>query len=617
VLSSFLKDLRLSTEVIEAYLHQNSEIMLSPSKNTDRKRSKPSSSAAEKQSSTSSSSTPSKLLLSPIHSLKSLLCTPNKENLDVDSNATPSKKQRILQNASTDHQTFISSSPQRPTKQVPKAITPTPVKSTSRNLNLDFASVTPSKDQPNLLHIYRTLDNNNNTETNLVLTRNGHRHLHYEEPGTSTDEECSSSSQEDGRPLKKKHTIFNLLFSPVFHTLFGQKHGKSSADYSEESSSEHELPIKVRPGLVSDETLNELSAYLLPVEPPACTDIYDPYSRQESVPEEDTEEELEEEFDPFFFISTLPPPSKEQLSRPVMLPPKAHHHFSKKTLVLDLDETLVHCSVDPVASPELIFPVFFNGIEYQVYVRKRPHFLEFLKRVSKMFEVVVFTASQEVYASKLLNLLDPNNELIHHRLYRDACVCIDGNYLKDLNILGRDLTSTVIIDNSPQAFGFQLDNGIPIESWFEDPSDTELLKLIPFLEKLAQAEDVRPIVRDQFRLHHRVSAYQQQQQQVTVTTTTAKSLNGESTSTTTTSSSSLCTTTKITEEKGESSSASSCSASSSIAIATNGTTTTCFSVSSSSSSTTTITSSSNGTSTCSSSSGDRSPRASHTTRVNV
>jgi CTD small phosphatase-like protein 2 len=77
---------------------------------------------------------------------------------------------------------------------------------------------------------------------------------------------------------------------------------------------------------------------------------------------------------------------------------------------------------------------------------------------------------------------------------------VDGNFLKDLTVLGRDLSKTILVDNSPHAFGYQIDNGIPIESWFDNNDDRELLKLEKFLRSsIHPARDVRPVVRQKFQ----------------------------------------------------------------------------------------------------------------------
>jgi CTD small phosphatase-like protein 2 len=213
-----------------------------------------------------------------------------------------------------------------------------------------------------------------------------------------------------------------------------------------------------------------------------------------------------DDFDPYRFIASLP--VLTPLARPSCLPKKSPH-MPPVTLVLDLDETLVHCSTDAseIRNPDFIFHVEFQGVVYTVNCRKRPGVDEFLEYVRGRFEVVVFTASQKVYADKLLDILDASHEVIHHRVFRDDCTNVEGNYLKDLSVLGRDLRSVLIVDNSPQAFAFQLDNGVPILSWFDSRSDRELYKIIPLLDSLLDVDDVRPTLRERFRLHSKVEAY--------------------------------------------------------------------------------------------------------------
>jgi len=175
---------------------------------------------------------------------------------------------------------------------------------------------------------------------------------------------------------------------------------------------------------------------------------------------------------------------------PFLLPPPTPDIIGKKTLVLDLDETLVHSSFKPIPNPDFIIPVEIEDQVHKVYVAKRPGVDQFLSKLGPTFEIVVFTASLAKYADPVLDLLDAS-KVVKSRLFREACSNYKGNYVKDLNKLGRELKNTVIIDNSPSSFLFHTEYAIGCESWFDDEQDTELLELIPFLEALAKSENVK------------------------------------------------------------------------------------------------------------------------------
>ncbi|XVF25529.1 hypothetical protein REPUB_Repub13aG0220400 [Reevesia pubescens] len=205
-----------------------------------------------------------------------------------------------------------------------------------------------------------------------------------------------------------------------------------------------------------------------------------------------------DDFDPQSFIKNLPELSDVVSSfRPAMGPTETWRR-KPITLVLDLDETLVHSTLEHCDDADFTFTVFFNMKEHTVYVKQRPHLQTFLEKVAEMFEVVIFTASQSIYAEQLLDILDPDQKLISRRVYRESCIFSDGSYTKDLTVLGVDLAKVAIIDNSPQVFRLQVNNGIPIKSWFDDPSDCALISLLPFLETLVDVDDVRPIIAKKF-----------------------------------------------------------------------------------------------------------------------
>jgi len=214
-----------------------------------------------------------------------------------------------------------------------------------------------------------------------------------------------------------------------------------------------------------------------------------PDQKSQGTPDPKKEEKKDE--------GSKPPPSPpgDEPARQWLLDPmpEEERKTGKKTLVLDLDETLVHSSFTYIPDADFVIEIELDGAIYKVYVRKRPGVDEFLTEVGKKFEVVIFTASLAKYADPLLDILD-KDRIVTKRLFREACVQHYGNYVKDLSLLGRKLEHSIIIDNSPFSYMFQPDNAIPITSWFNDKADKQLYELLPFLDQLLEIEDVTTVL---------------------------------------------------------------------------------------------------------------------------
>ena len=169
---------------------------------------------------------------------------------------------------------------------------------------------------------------------------------------------------------------------------------------------------------------------------------------------------------------------------------------SKKTLVLDLDETLVHSQFLPFSTQsDVILKIDIENQIHDIHVLIRPGVQTFLKRLSKLYEIVIFTASVSKYADPLLDILDKDN-ICSFRLFREHCSMMGMTYIKDLNKLGRNLKDVIIVDNSPLSYSFNKENGIPILTWFNDKNDKELDYLLPILEFLSIVDDVRIFIKD-------------------------------------------------------------------------------------------------------------------------
>ena len=157
---------------------------------------------------------------------------------------------------------------------------------------------------------------------------------------------------------------------------------------------------------------------------------------------------------------------------PPFLPEKTS--TKEYTLVLDLDETLVHyCEEDEN--------------EDDAYVKVRMGTENFINVLSEYCEIIIFTASTQYYADIVIDGLDCKDK-ISGKLYRQHTSIVNGFNIKDLSLLGRDLTKTIIIDNIEENYSLQPKNGLNISDFEGDENDNELNYLLEDLLKIVSRE---------------------------------------------------------------------------------------------------------------------------------
>ena len=163
-------------------------------------------------------------------------------------------------------------------------------------------------------------------------------------------------------------------------------------------------------------------------------------------------------------------------------------HFSRSktaVLVLDLDETLIHAEplVPGVQYDAVLSFEAGHGLPAEnMGVNKRPFVELFLAKMHQLFDLVVFTASNQDYADKVVELLDPHNQYFKLRLYRQDCIRANNKLVKDLSCFDTD--QVYLLDNYIYSFAWDLGKGIPIYPFFSNPYDEELLTLIEVLSQV-------------------------------------------------------------------------------------------------------------------------------------
>ena len=295
--------------------------------------------------------------------------------------------------------------------------------------------------------------------------------------------------EEDFCDADQEAAKINCMVAPTPQILIELKHAKTSKETEEKKMkalerSQTTPTQKKREIHATDITENELDTF---------SSIFKNRLKFSSF--------LKEQFN---IIASLPPIPPEMIEALALKLPSKKKKLTNKTLVFDLDNTLVYTmwnkTPEKYKGQRASYIINSTGKSFNINVVIRPYAIEMLKQLSPYYEIIVFTAAIKSYGNAIISLLDPDGTLIDHFLYREHCIKIDNVHIKDLRILNRDLSSVIIIDNNLTSFCNQIENGILVSSFSGARADSELVGLWIFLRQSTSVEDVRLSIASKYSL---------------------------------------------------------------------------------------------------------------------
>lgn len=180
-----------------------------------------------------------------------------------------------------------------------------------------------------------------------------------------------------------------------------------------------------------------------------------------------------------------------------------------KLLILDMDETLLHteCFRDndyiPEGSYDFKFPLGDVDDETWYFTIKRPFLDEFMKYAFDNFKVAIWTAGGSDYAAEVISRCGIDKNKLEFFWTRERCTIKydfetglkygEKNLDKVKKSLGWDLDNVLIVDDVPKTASNNYGNLIIISEYFNSRKDTELLKLMSYLEKIKDSDNFRKI----------------------------------------------------------------------------------------------------------------------------